>query len=112
MTRNTGLRWEKLTEDGSIHDKYNLYNWMEATSIKVAALNSDSYLGHSDWRLPSKDELLSAIGDDGFAPSYYWSSMTYASYPSHAWYVDFNAGHHHAYNKTNYYYVRAVRGSS
>ena len=52
----TGLTWEKLSRDGSIHDYNTLYTWTEALA-KVAALNTASFAGHTDWRLPNINEL-------------------------------------------------------
>ena len=132
----TGLMWEKLSDDGSIHDKDNTYNWANATAVKVAALNAAGYAGYSDWRLPSIVELQSIINTGYYAPavspafntgcapsctvlncsctisSDYWSSSTYASYPTVAWLVYFVDGTAIADNKSDYHYVRAVRGGS
>ena len=36
----TGLMWEKLRDDGSIHDKDNSYTWANAFAVKIAALNA------------------------------------------------------------------------
>ena len=110
LTTDNSLTWEKLTDDGSIHDKDNRYNWADATAVKVAALNSAVYAGHSDWRLPTRGELLSAVADDEFLTSYYWSSSTYADNPTLAWFVNFYDGSTYAYYKSNYLCVRAVRG--
>ena len=38
----TGLIWENKTDDGSIHDKDNIYNWNDAQSVFIATLNSMS----------------------------------------------------------------------
>src|SRR5436309_15474518 len=37
---NTGLVWEKLSDDGTVHDKDNLYTWANAFTGHVAALNA------------------------------------------------------------------------
>ena len=42
--------------------------------------------------------------------SYCWSSTTYADYTGDDWVVGFSSGSDRTYNKSNYYYVRAVRG--
>jgi hypothetical protein len=34
----TGLMWEKLSDDGTIHDKDTAYTWLDAFSTKVAML--------------------------------------------------------------------------
>src|SRR5204863_391623 len=48
---DTGLVWEKLSLDGSVHDRNNTYTWTQAFSGHVATLNSTSFAGHTDWRV-------------------------------------------------------------
>ena len=57
----TGLMWEMKTDDGSIHDKDNTYNWGDAQSVFIAKLNATNYGGFSDWRLPTFKELSSIV---------------------------------------------------
>jgi hypothetical protein len=129
----TGLMWEKLSLDGSIHDVNNAYGWYAAPT-KIATLNSGSFAGHTDWRLPNRLELETLV-DAGHTPpcidpafdthgppgctvvtcsftqtNGYWSSTTYQSTPTKAWFVYFNTGEVEASPKTNVTYVRAVRG--
>ena len=67
--------------------------------------------GFSDWYLPSIDELYAlypnrvAIG--GFASASYWSSSESDDY--FAWTQNFSDGTQYDYNKTNSFYVRAIR---
>ena len=50
----TGLMWEKLSDDGSIHDKDTAYTWANAFAVKVATLNGGGgFAGHTDWRVPN-----------------------------------------------------------
>ena len=119
----TGLVWENKTDDGSIHDKDNTYNWQDAQDVFIAALNNDNFGGYSDWRLPTINELSFIRNLDTYDPSIntdyfpntmvssdYWSSTTYTGYPYDAWVVDFNYGFIN-FNVKSYgnYYVRAVR---
>ena len=57
----TGLTWEKLGDDGSIHDKDDTYLWSAAMAVKIAALNLAAFGGHTDWRLPNINELRSIV---------------------------------------------------
>ena len=72
----------------------------------IVALNAQNFGGHSDWRLPTIKELTTIVDSSIPFPgpiintdyfpntvlslySYYWSSTTYAGYPSYAWFVCF-----------------------
>ncbi|HEY2773914.1 MAG TPA: DUF1566 domain-containing protein [Candidatus Binatia bacterium] len=129
----TGLMWEKLSSDGSIHDVGATYTWAAAFSSKIAALNSAGFAGHHDWRLPNLAEMES-IDDVGTvnpsawppfdsncvagcsihtcsctAVNEYWTSSTYINDRSGAWFVHFNDGYAGAFPKTGSQSVRAVR---
>jgi len=118
----TGLIWEIKTNDGSIHDKKNMYNWDDAQSIFIATLNAEKFGGFSDWRRPTIRELLSVVDFTQHDPaintayfpntmsSYYWSLTPLALSPHLAWCVYFNYGNWSYYDRSNRYYVRAVRG--
>src|SRR5262249_52102968 len=56
---NTGLVWEKLSLDGSVHDRGNAYTWTNAFAGHVATLNAMSFAGHNDWRVPNVKEMES-----------------------------------------------------
>ena len=130
----TGLTWEKLSNDDSIHDVDAVYTWDNAFASKVATLNSTNFAGHNDWRLPNRFELESLVnagtahpatyaafntdcapGCTVFdcsctAPDFYWSATSSSAYPQNAWYVLFNGGYVAEYYKGNVLRVRAVRG--
>ncbi len=140
MDLNTGLVWEKLSDDGTVHDKDSLYTWANAFAGHVATLNATSFAGHNDWRLPNIRELQSIANYQSFNPavssafnnncapgchattcsctasSDYWSSTSSVSDPSGAWYVTFSYGRVDAFGrsggKSSAAFVRAVRGGS
>jgi hypothetical protein len=134
---NTGLSWEKKSDDGSIHDKDTTYTWNDAFAVHVATLNTMRFAGHNDWRLPNAKELQSLINYENVNPTVspqfntgcafpgctvltcscttgadYWSSTSNANFPSNAWEVDFFAGFVRAADKTGGNFVRAVRGGT
>ena len=144
----TGLIWEVKTDDGGLRDKDWTYSWYNPdptmnggsagyadygddcfdsarcdTDKYVADVNARGLCGASDWRLASRDELLSITSNDRYAPaidtaffpntlsSRYWSSSPYAYFPGVAWTVDFYYGDvESAGGKANPNYVRLVRG--
>ena len=83
----TGFMWEQKTNDSGPNDKDNAYTWESAISW-VSGLNATSYLGYTDWRLPTIKEVCSIVDlkrtgpsiDTSFFPntlaSSYWSSTT------------------------------------
>ena len=139
---NTGLVWEKLSDDGTVHDKDNLYTWANAFTAHVAALNFTSFAGYNDWRLPNVRELQSIVNYQNVNPAVssasafntncapgcpattcsctasgdYWSSTSSVSDPWNAWYVRFSYGRVDAFGrsdgKSGAAYVRAVRDAT
>ncbi|HXQ24313.1 MAG TPA: DUF1566 domain-containing protein [Candidatus Acidoferrales bacterium] len=131
----TGLMWEKLSRDGSIHDYGKSYDWYNAIKTKITALNSGKgFAGHTDWRLPNVNELHSLIDYGRQQPAvdpmfnkgctvgctakkcgctqsgYYWSSTSDAVKQNGAWLVGFAEGYVGAVYKDRVMFVRAVRG--
>ncbi len=116
------------------HDVDNLYSWSgyyanadgTAFSDFLDDLNSTGYAGQRDWRLPTRFELHTIVSTDAvpcgarpcvadslFSPmqsANYWSSSESPADPAFARYVEFYSGDTYRFNKTDMYYVRAVRG--
>jgi hypothetical protein len=129
---NTGLMWKKQDEaDG--------YNWYRASGTYDMSYNPTSQSacgelntgGYSDWRLPTKKELMSIVDYSIPSPgpvmniiyftntntsidywsTRYWTMSTLApDYPADAFHVEFSAGGvNNSYRYTNAR-VRCVRG--
>ena len=107
----TGLIWQQ--GEPGVKTWGNAISYCEGISLG----------GQNDWRLPNIKELESLTDDARYNPaidrtyfpgaiaSYYWSSTTYAYYPSLAWLVNFSNGNVHGYYDRYYnMYVRCVRG--
>src|SRR5205809_4997267 len=55
---NTGLMWEKLSHDGTAHDKDNLYTWANAFTGHVRSEERRVGTDRSDGRLPKRRSKL------------------------------------------------------
>jgi len=103
----TGLMWQDDVDAGTVTK-----NWADAKAYCAAK--------GGGWRLPSRKELVS-LSDYGrnypaidptftnVAPSYYWSSTTYAGVSGSAWLINFGNGNQYSNDKTLSNYVRCVR---
>jgi len=83
-----------------------------------------SFAGYLDWRLPSKNELLSLVHKACGSPAinsqvfpntkqddwWYWSASPLTGYATYAWNVFFNFGFDYVNDKSLNNYVRLVRG--
>ena len=76
----------------------------------------------TDWRLPTRAELLTIVDDTRSDPAintdyfrdcvsnWYWTSTPYAGSPAEfAWVVDFSDGAAYCFHRDSYGFVRAVR---
>jgi hypothetical protein len=105
----TGLMWQQDTE--------GIMNW----EASLGYCENLALAGYSDWRLPTAKELASildlskrnpAIDTDYFPNTVsfpHWSSTTRANTYVGAWIVGFGDGGVYDLNKSDSYYVRAVR---
>jgi hypothetical protein len=105
----TGLEWQAVAFDKKM-------TWKEAEK----ACRDLRLGGHSDWRLPTRVELLTLVDDTRFNPAidtdafpntpsdWFWTSTPYAPNPTdYAWVVDFGGGGSLNVNRGSYNRVRA-----
>jgi len=129
----TGLIWEVKTDDSSIHDKDNTYEWLYARNEYTKELNEQAFGGYADWRLPYVRELsyLVHLGDpldpqQGILPPIhtayfpntsrdftgFWTYDMYFKIFTSRWYVNFFYGKVAFANQEKRKYVRALRGDA
>lgn len=89
----------------------------------VAAVKELRTGGYSDWRLPTRRELLTLVDDAKSSPAidkeffpncrsdWYRTGTVYAPYPGCRWGVDFGYGSSGFLLDVDVYFVRAVRAS-
>jgi hypothetical protein len=111
----TSLMWSK---NGNLPN--GTLTWQGALDYVASINNGLGLCGHHGWRLPNRKELLSLIDysqNDPALPvnhpfnnvqsNFYWSSTSYAMFPSIAWIVDMESGYLSYYYKdkdnTNFY---------
>ncbi|MDH3619598.1 MAG: DUF1566 domain-containing protein [Gammaproteobacteria bacterium] len=149
LDSDTGLLWAGKTDAPGLHDFRNTYSWYDPNEAHgeldyrgtedggectgsscdtwhlVLAVNEAGYCGHTDWRLPTKDELFSisdllrasnppTIDTDFFPHAHsaeYWSGNDYSFQWDAAWAWNFQFGHDRVDWKKTPKYVRLVRGS-
>jgi hypothetical protein len=121
----TGLMWQQA-DDG------NAYNWYVASGVRDARFNPEGrsvcgelrLAGYSDWRLPSRDELLTIVDSSvsepgptidtahfpGTKPTVYWSSTKGEGDPGPGIGVVFRSGNLFMGYRGVLWYVRCVRG--
>ena len=103
----TGLMWTNdAMAPGPVDCSPGVYKTWQESLDYVACLNTNTYLGYGDWRLPNLNELeslahlgqayiatwLNTQGFNNAQDSSYWSSTTYAHDASSAWIVSMGGG--------------------
>ena len=131
----TGLMWPEdanlmatkdpgFDTDGTSGD--GMVRWQRALNY-VAQLNTQAYLGYTDWRLPNVNEMEGLISFGRSNPSLptdhmftslstsdaniYWSSTTAEYSPSSAFLISIDTGSYDAWPKSSYFKVWPVRTS-
>jgi hypothetical protein len=116
-----GLEWLVLPGEAEVYFT-NFGDGRECDASElVAKVNADSALnlGHSDWRLPTIDELKTLIGTaDAPSEGWFWSSSPFGNFgpfggigSPNAWLVSFSTGgvyHHGRSLREHVRFVRAV----
>jgi len=140
----TGLIGEVKTTSG-LHGQENSYTWYNPDDSKnggkpgvqnggscqgsgcdsqafVQEVNKEGFCGATDWRLPTRKELLSIVDNGRFSPAidrhyfpnalaeHYWSSSPYPEKEDFAWQVYFKYGESDTNQKNESNHVRLVRG--
>ncbi|MDW7710810.1 MAG: DUF1566 domain-containing protein [Deferrisomatales bacterium] len=122
--KTTGLTWMRCSlgqawDGRACSGPPRELTWGEA--LRAAA--AQEFAGHSDWRLPSKNELESLVEERCHSPTvnaavfpdtppvYFWTSSPYAGFAQAAWSVDFGFGAVNASVKTGTLHARLVRGT-
>ena len=122
---NTGLVWMRCSWGQTWTGSACTGSTKRYTFDQAVALNGKiSFAGHSDWRVPSHEQLRSIVVVNITRPgpsinvsafpnteSYgYWSSTVHPHHPNFAWFVDFDSGGSNGGGHASPMLVRLVRG--
>ncbi|WP_313312503.1 DUF1566 domain-containing protein [Pulveribacter sp.] len=118
---DTQLIWEVKTTSG-LRNKDNLYQWQDGPQF-AQSVNAAGLCGATDWRMPTKDELLGIVDlaqasppkiNPFFFPNtefLYWSASPHATSSAMAWGVNFShGGAYDGFATFNPMSARLVRG--
>ena len=133
--KTTGLTWQKCSvgqtwTGDTCSGEAKRMSWNDAMKL------SNSFAGYNDWRLPTKEELMTLVfcSDEKYdldgscknmtdvtSPTIittyfpitlskkYWSSSPYANFSNGAWFVYFGYGNSNYDYKADFNFVRLVR---
>ena len=113
------LIWELKTEGGAHSEARTFTNYGDAregdSSAYVQEVNREKFAGHTDWRMPTIDELTQLFGatselEHGWGVSkggFFWSSS--ASSDGYAWFISFHGGSRNYNSRSSQNAVRLVR---
>ena len=147
QSKKTNLMWEIKTSEPGLRYSQNTYTWYHPDNkvnggnpgvanggkctgsgcdiyAYVQAVNDSKLCGFGDWRIPTRDELLTlldttasyprpTIDIDAFpnaANSYYWTGTVNDFDRNMAWFVYFGSGYDYYEYKSFASHVRLVRG--
>ena len=124
----TGLVWMRCAleqewdeSEGDCTGEENTHTWREALQAAQDINSGGGFAGHTDWRLPNKNELESIVEQRCWSPAinaavfprtpdgWFWSSSPYADRSGNAWGVSFGGGGVNWYGTVNDFRVRLVR---
>ena len=118
----TGLWWEVKTANAGLRDMGIEYTWPSA-SVFASKVNRSGLCGFNDWRLPTRDELISIVDiNTNSGPTVdmlffsntvsdgYWTDTSDPHQPGFARSVYFHSGGDGSSDINNSHYVRLVRG--
>ena len=141
----TGLQWMRFSlgqqwKGGTCVGNTNGYSWQAAQDAATALNRQGGYSGYRDWRVPTKEELLTLVycssgrpktwNDTGNpcqgyyktptidhptfpnTPSFFWSSSVVSHKQDRVWCIQFSSGAQCEYSKLINFAVRLVRGKS
>lgn len=130
----TGLMWKKCAEGQTWDSNTNgcagsdaSYTWQNALKQAQTLNTNGGFASYTDWRVPNKNELLSIVEEQCYAPainlavfpntlfSVYWSSSPVAYDGYGVWYVSIYDGYvsdgfGFGFNKNSSGGIRLVRG--
>jgi hypothetical protein len=151
VDKNSGLTWEKKTSDRGLRDAQNFYSWYNPnqtanggfagvadngkcrggidcdTHAYIKAVNDMKLCGYTDWRLPTRAELMTLVQYSGTrngkglidsryfpgaASDWYWASDSDFNDPRYAWFVLYFNGKPLRASKSEAKRVRLVRSSN